>query len=296
MKILISGASGLIGSAFLAASPNDRFLRLVRRPPRTAEELDWSPEAPLAASPLLDELDAAVHLAGENLASGRWNAARKKRFWESRVDGTRTLAEALARCQRPPRVLVCASATGFYGDRGEERLKEASSAGAGFLAELCQAWEAAADPARRAGIRVVHARFGMVLSGRGGALAKMEPLFRWGLGGRLGSGRQFVSWVALPDAVRALRFLLASPSLNGPVNVASPNPVTNAEFTRVLARTLRRPALLAAPRFALRAVFGEMAEAALLASARVLPEALLRAGFAFRYATLSEALHAELRQ
>jgi len=291
MRILISGASGLIGSALarrLAAS--NEVVRLVRHRTAGDAEIAWNPDAGTIDAGALEGLDAVVHLAGENVGAGRWTAAKKARIRASRVEGTSLLARTLAGLTRPPRAMVSASAIGFYGDRGGEELDETSGAGRGFLAEVCRAWEAAAAPASEAGIRVVLARFGVVLARQGGALARMLPLFRLGLGGRLGSGRQFMSWIALEDAVGALAFVLENESLEGPVNVTSPQPVTNRQFTASLARVLRRPALLHAPAFALRAALGEMAEEMLLASARVFPRRLLASGYRFAQPDLETAL------
>jgi uncharacterized protein (TIGR01777 family) len=238
----------------------------------------------------LEGFDAVVHLAGESIAEGRWTEAKRGRIRDSRVQGTRVLADTLARLIHPPKVFLCASAVGFYGSRGDEELDEESPAGSGFLSDVCREWESACRPAVEAGIRVVNLRLGMVLSTRGGALAKMLPIFRLGLGGRLASGRQYVSWITLDDVVEAIQFVMATDSLEGPVNAVAPGAVTNREFTRVLGRVLRRPAILPAPAFALRCVLGQMAQELLLASTRALPRRLLEAGFAFRDPDLEGAL------
>jgi len=298
MRVLVSGASGLVGSALVrrlsepgAAPEPAQVLRLVRRPPRPqAGEIAWDPQAGQLSPEALEGLDAVVHLAGENIGAGRWTADKKARIRASRVEGTSLFARALARLARPPRVLVCASAVGWYGDRGEEELDEASPPGTGFLAGVCREWEAATEPAASAGVRVVLARFGVILARHGGALGRMLPLFRWGLGGRLGSGRQYMSWIALDDAVRAIQFLLDSDALRGPVNVVAPRPVTNREFTAALGRVLRRPALCAAPAFMLRLALGEMADEMLLAGARAVPRRLAEQGFVFDHPELESAL------
>lgn len=291
MKILITGASGLIGSALarrLAGS--NEIVRLVRRGAGGRAEIAWNPEAGTIDAGALEDLDAVVHLAGENVGSGRWTAAKKARIRASRVEGTSLLARTLAGLTRPPKVLISASAIGFYGDRGDEELDETSGPGTGFLAEVCRAWEAATRPASEAGIRVVHARFGVVLAREGGALAQMLPLFRFGLAGRLGSGLQWMSWIALEDAVGAVAFLLAKESFHGPANITSPQPVTNRQFTAALGRVLRRPTLLHAPALVLRAALGEMAKEMLLASARVYPRRLLESGYRFAQPELETAL------
>ncbi len=275
MKILVSGSRGFVGSAlvpFLTALGH-QVTRLVR------------PYDPA----VLDGVEAVVHLAGENVI-GRWTPEKKAQIRDSRVNGTRVLAESLARLARPPRAMVCASAVGYYGDRGEERLQEDSPAGSGFLADVCREWETATRPAVQQGIRVVNLRLGMVLSPHGGALAKMLPPFRLGLGGCLGSGRQYLSWIALDDLVEVIAFALTAPNLRGPVNAVAPTPVTNREFTKTLGRILGRPTLCPVPAFAARLVFGEMAQELLLASARVIPAALLASGFAFRHPDLDGAL------
>jgi uncharacterized protein (TIGR01777 family) len=281
-------------------------LQLVRRGPVEGGKLLWNPEAwpPIVDSGPLEGLDAAIHLSGASVAAHRWTPAWKHEMWASRVESTRTLATALAGLRQPPKTLLVASATGIYGNRGDELLDEKSVPGNGFLADLCREWEAAAGPAVEAGIRVVHLRFGVVLGPGAGALAKMLPLFRLGLGGRLGSGQQWMSWIGLTDAVAAILFLLdadadtdtdaATPTLAGPVNLTAPYPVTNAEFTRALGKALHRPAILPAPAFALRLALGAMADEALLASARVVPAELGRAGFQFMHPTVDAALTAAL--
>ena len=248
-------------------------------------------EDPTAPPPTaeLEGLDAVVHLAGENIAAGRWTAARKERIRSSRVDGTRLLSQALARLERPPAVLACASAVGFYGDRGDEILTEDSGPGTGFLAETVGQWEEAAAPARERGIRVVALRFGVVLSPSGGALAKMLLPFRFGMGGRVGSGTQYMSWIALDDAVNATLHALAHEKLHGPVNAVAPEAVTNREFTRALGRGLHRPAFLPLPGWVARVVLGEMAQELLLSSTRVQPHRLLDSGFAFDHPDIDAA-------
>jgi len=297
MTILLSGASGMLGKAIALRfeSQGNRVLRLVRRRAESESELSWDPAGAGIAEPQkLEGLAAAVHLSGANVASRRWTAAFKREMAESRIQSTRVLSETLAGLKQPPKVLATASAIGFYGDRGDEMLDEGSPAGDGYFPELCQAWEDAARPAAEAGIRVVHPRFGMVVGRDGGAMARLAPLFRLGLGGRLGSGRQWMSWVAEEDAVSAVVFALENAAISGAVNVVSPQPVTNAAFTRELGRAVHRPAILPAPAFALRLAFGAMADEALLASQRVLPKRLTQAGFAFAYPTLPQALAAVL--
>ncbi len=304
-NIVLSGASGMLGTALRQrlTAAGWPVLQLVRggssdqgRGPEQGRIL-WDPGAAgeaMADSSILEGCSAAVHLSGASVAGHRWTDAYKAKLAESRVDSTRALAGLLAGLRRPPRVLIVASAVGIYGDRGEAVLDESSAPGQGFLADLCREWEEAAQPAREAGIRVMHARFGVVLGRGPGALAKMLPVFRLGLGGRLGSGRQWMSWVSPDDAIAALLFALENPSLAGPVNVSAPHPVTNAEFTHTLGRVLHRPALLPAPAFALRLALGEMADEALLASARVLPGKLIGAGFRFTHPRVEDALAAAL--
>ncbi len=295
--MILSGASGVVGSAVghALAARSTPLLRLVRRQ-ANAGELSWNPGAttPFTDTAPLEGARAAIHLSGASIAGQRWSPAYKRELAASRVDSTRALATTLSRLKRRPETLIVASAVGFYGNREGEVLDEASGPGEGFLPELCQLWEEAAHPAVEAGIRVVHTRFGVLLNRGPGALEKMLPVFRAGLGGPLGNGHQWMSWVSIDDAVAAILFALETPALAGPVNVTSPNPVRNAEFTKALARQLHRPAAVPAPAFALRLVFGQMADEALLASARVMPTKLARAGFHFRHATVEEALAAVL--
>jgi uncharacterized protein (TIGR01777 family) len=293
MHVLVTGASGLVGSALVPflTTGGHRVSRLVHSAPRLGQaEILWQPETGSIATLALEGVDAVVHLAGENITTGRWTAEKKANIRASRVQGTRLLCDALAQLVHPPRVLVSASAIGYYGDRGAESLHEASRPGAGFLAEVCQAWEAATAPAAERGIRVVHLRFGMVLSPAGGALAQMLVPFKLGAGGVLGSGRQYMSWMALDDAIGAILHALMTPALQGPVNAVAPQPLTNREFTAVLGRVLGRPTLLPLPALAARLAFGEMADALLLASARVEPRRLIDTGYAFRYPDLESAL------
>lgn len=292
MRVLVSGASGLIGSAFLreAQRHGDVTVRLARRgAPAAPGDVSWDITGGMLDPGRLEGFDAVVNLAGENIA-GRWTGAKKARIRGSRVGGTSLLAQALARVGKPPRVLVCASAVGFYGDTGEREVDESAPAGTGFLAETCKEWEGATGPARAKGIRVVSLRFGVVLSPAGGALARMLLPFRVGLGGRMGTGRQYMPWIALDDAAAAIRFALDRQNLTGPVNAVTPHQVTNAEFTKTLGRVLRRPTIFPMPGFAARLVFGEMADALLLASARVRPARLIEAGFRFHHPDLEPAL------
>ena len=293
MRVAVSGSTGLVGSEVVASlsAAGHEVVRLVRRAPAPGEKaVRWDPEKGEIDAAGLEGLDAVVHLAGENIASGRWNAARKAAIRDSRVNGTRLLCDALAGLARPPKTLVCASAIGYYGDRGEELLTEESPPGTGFLAEVCREWEAASEPAARKGIRVVALRIGVVLSPKGGALSRMLPPFRAGLGGVIGSGRQYVSWVALDDLVGIVLHALQSGELRGPVNAVAPLPVTNRELTEALGKVLSRPTLLPVPAFALRLAVGEMADALLLASARVVPRRLEETGYRFRFPELPAAL------
>jgi uncharacterized protein (TIGR01777 family) len=297
-KVLISGASGLVGSALVRAGEANQIQtwQLVRRNPAGPAEIQWDPNAPapIARPAALEGLTAAIHLSGANVAGHRWTTSYKREIVDSRVKTTRALVNTFRSLKQPPPIFLCASATGIYGNRGDEILTEDSKPGSGFLADTCLAWEVEAAQARALGIRVVHLRFGIVLAREGGALKKMLPLFRLGLGGNLGSGRQWMSWIALPDLVRAVFYLLNSPAAEGPFNIVSPNPVINADFTRTLGQALHRPAIVPAPAFALRLAFGEMADEGLLASARVLPDRLLKGGFTFDSPDLASALRAIL--
>ncbi|MGC2209189.1 MAG: TIGR01777 family oxidoreductase [Candidatus Korobacteraceae bacterium] len=294
MKVLVSGAGGMIGHAVSTQlrARQHQVSALVRDPQRARPgDLLWQPSSPVDPSQLA-VFDAIVHLAGSPVAV-RWTAAAKAEIRNSRVEGTANLARAAAQAQQQsgqPKVLICASAIGYYGSRGEETLVEDSAPGLGFLAEVCCQWEAAALPAAMAGVRVVHMRSSLVLSPSGGALAKMLPAFRLGAAGTLGGGRQWWSWISLEDAARAFVFALENEHAHGALNVAAPHPVTNAEFTRTLGRIVGRPELLALPAFALRLAGGEMADELLLASQRVLPRRLLEAGFQFEDAELEPAL------
>ncbi|HEY8484685.1 MAG TPA: TIGR01777 family oxidoreductase [Longimicrobiales bacterium] len=300
MKVAITGSTGLIGSALVEAlgGAGHTITRVARRRGVAGEGgvVTWQPGRREIDAAGLEGHDAVIHLAGEPVV-GWWTARKKARIRESRVRGTRLLSETLARLTRPPRVLVSASATGFYGNRSpEEPLDESSAPGAGFLAGVALEWERATAAAEAAGIRVVHARFGLVLSPKGGALAAMLPVFRLGLGGRLGSGRQVWSWITLEDVVAAVAHVLAAEQVAGPVNFVSPNPVTNAEFTRVLGRVLGRPAFFAVPAPAARLLLGEMADEMLLAGARVVPRKLLDSGYRFLHPELEAALRSILRR
>jgi len=291
MNVLISGATGMIGSALIPElqAAGHRVIRLTRSPEGDGD-VRWDPATGEVDAPRLEGHDAAVHLAGESIAEGRWTAQKKRRIMESRRQGTRLLAETIADLSEPPEVMVSASAVGYYGDRGDEVLREDSGPGSDFLAEVCLAWEAAADPARRAGIRVVHPRFGIVLSPKGGALGRTLPIFKLGGGGRIGSGHQWWSWVALDDVVGAIMHALEGDSVEGPANVGSPNPLTNAQYTRVLGKVLNRPTVFPLPAPAARLALGEVADALLLASQRMEPARLNETGYEFRYPELEGTL------
>lgn len=318
MKIAITGSSGLIGTAVARhlTGGGHQVLRLVRRPPKAADEVQWNPRpaaggavaapaaggaagpaaAPAAqpASAALEGVDAVINLAGAPIASSRWTDARKHEIRASRVDGTRALASLLAGLGRRPAVLLSGSAIGFYGDTGDRAVTESAPSGHGFIPGVVRDWEAATGAAEQAGIRVVHLRTGIVLGGSGGILGKLVPLFRLGLGARLGSGSQYMSWIALADVVGAIGFLLEKPDVAGPVNLTTPHPVTNAKFTAALAAALGRPAILRVPSAVLGFALGEAA-GELLTSARVLPGQLTDAGYEFTYADIDGALTGELR-
>jgi hypothetical protein len=295
MKTLVTGSTGLVGRSLCAhlRQRGDEVLRLVRRAPAAEDEVQWDPTEGTCDAAAFD-VDAIVHLAGEGIASRRWSKGQMLKIRESRVAGTRLISEGAVRITRRPQVLVSASAVGFYGDRGDEVLNEDSERGAGFLADVCDDWELATDQAVRAGLRVVNPRIGMVLAEGGGALTKMLLPFKLGLGGRIGSGRQWMSWIQLEDLVRVLCAAIDDESLSGPVNAVTPHPVTNSEFTRALGRALRRPTLFPLPAFAARLVMGKMADELLLASARVTPAKLTQAGFEFHSPEIKAGLAASL--
>ena len=296
MKIAVTGASGLIGSALVPAleASGHEVVQLVRRAAEGPSELAWDPAAGSIDAERLAGVDAVVNLSGATIGR-RWRAARKREILESRVASTDLLATTLAALEPRPKVLVCAGGIGIYGDRGDEILTEESELGTGFLAEVGTAWEASAEPARAAGIRVVTFRQGIVLSRRGGALARLLTPFKLGLGGRVGSGKQWWSWVSMDDLVGAYRFVLEG-GLEGPVNLVSPSPATNAQFVKALGRALGRPTVLPLPAVAVKTLFGEMGDAALLQGQRALPARLLEAGFTFDYAELDAAFEQALAE
>ena len=299
MRILVSGSSGLIGTAVSGAlrAEGHTVHRLVR-PGRAAEsgDLRWDPAAGELDRAAAEGADAVVHLAGASIAEGRWSDARKHLLRSSRVDATRHLVDGLSKLARPPKVLVSASAIGYYGDRGEEALSEQSAPGNDFLAQLARDWEAEAARAEQFGIRSVRLRFGIVLSPKGGALARMLLPFRVGAGGRLGSGRQWMSWVSLPEVIGFIRSAIENTELRGAVNAVAPNPVRNTHFTKILGKVLRRPTIFPVPAFALRILLGEMADALLLSSQRVVPKQLQDRGYRFQHPDLEQALNAVLWQ
>lgn len=306
VQILVSGSTGFIGSSaasFLAAQGH-RVIRLLRRKspvsatPRVeeGEGIVWDPEKGTMDPAQLEGLDGVVHLAGDPIAKGRWTLEKKARIRDSRVQGTRLLSETLARLSRPPQVLICASAIGYYGDRGSETLREESSPGRGFLPEVAVEWERASESAQRKGVRVVRLRFGIVLEPKGGALKMMLPPFKLGLGGKLGAGSQYMSWISLDDAVGVIHYTLTHPTLQGAVNAVAPQSLTNLEFTKILGRVLKRPTIFPVPAFVLRLLFGEMADETLLASTHVEPAKLLQAGYRFKHPALEGALREMLRK
>lgn len=297
MKILIAGSSGLVGSALVSYLRGQGHLvtRLVRQENKQSEDaILWDPLKGVSHLDDLEGFDAVINLAGENIASGRWTAAKKERIINSRVIETRTLCTQLIQLQNPPKVLVNASAMGFYGDGGDSELTEGSPNGQGFLAEVCREWEAATQSAEKRGIRVVKLRTSVVLTPNGGALAKMLTPFRLGLGGVIGSGKQYMSWIALEDIIQIILFVLVHKEVSGPINVSTPYPVTNEEFTKTLGRVLQRPTFMTIPEWMVRFIFGEMGEALLLSSTRAIPERLLEMGYSYRYPHLEAALNALL--
>ena len=293
MKILVSGSSGLVGSAltFNLLSDGHQVFRLVRS--KQEDGIYWNPKEPMDSA-AMEGFDAVVHLAGENIAEGRWNAEKKRRIRESRIDGTKHLSQTLAALKSPPRAFLSASASGYYGSRGDEVLTEESPAGTGFLSSVCTEWEAATEPLKEKGVRVVLLRFGIILSDKGGALQKMVTPFKFGAGGRIGSGKQYWSWIDLDDVVRIIELAISNEAIQGPVNVGTPNPVTNREFTEALARVLNRPAIVPIPAFAARAAFGEMADEMLLSSCRMDPAKLVAQGYTFGYPDIESSLRHHL--
>jgi hypothetical protein len=295
-RILVTGVSGPIGAALLPTLKARGYdvVRLVRGPAANSEEISWNPLQPIAPD-AVSGIDAVIHLAGEAII-GRWTDAKKMRIRESRVKGTSHLAQALAQAKHKPQVFISSSAIGYYGDRNDEVLTETSAAGSGFLPEVCQEWEAATKPATEAGIRTLQIRTGVVLSPKGGALGSMLTPFKLGVGGRIGDGRQWMSWIDILDMVGAIHHMLKSDLLQGPVNMVAPKPVTNADFTKTLAGVLRRPAIFPVPAFAVKLAFGEMGETVLLGSQRVEPAQLVASGYPFRFSTLRESLEHVVRR
>jgi uncharacterized protein (TIGR01777 family) len=295
MRIAVTGSTGLVGSALVRSLTADghQVVRLVRRAPAKPDEVRWDPHAGTVDTASLGAVDAAVHLAGAGIGDKRWTAGYKRELRDSRVLGTTAVARALAALDPAPRVLLCGSAIGWYGDTGDVAVDENSPPGKGFLAELCIEWEAATAPALEAGIRVAHLRTGLVVAKGGGAWGRMFPLVKAGLGGRLGSGRQYWSFISLADEVAAIRHVLDHDAIEGPVNLTAPNPVTNAEATKAMGKALHRPTVFAVPPFALRAVLGEFANEILIGQ-RVLPNVLTDSGFTFAHPTVHEAIAAAL--
>jgi uncharacterized protein (TIGR01777 family) len=298
MKIAVTGASGVVGRALTQVLKDEghEVYSMVRRPAASPSEMTWDPSTGHVDAGRMSKMDAVVHLAGESIANKRWNDDQKRVIRESRVDATYKLASTLSAINPRPRVLVAASAIGFYGDRGEQILSETSSMGEGFLAKLCKGWEDSTLPAQASDVRVVHARISMVLSKNGGALSKLLPIFQTGLGGPIGSGTQYMSWIDETDLARAILYCIQNEDISGPVNMAAPNPVTNKEFTKVLAHVLGKPAFLPVPPAALKVAMGELADELLLCSQKVMPTVLQSAGFRFEYADLERALRHVLAQ
>ncbi len=295
MKIVITGASGLVGSALVPKlkAEGAEATRLVRSAPASGE-IEWHPDRGSIDAPALEGFDAVINLAGDGIANGRWTEEKKRRILDSRVDGTRLLSETMANLSRKPATFVNASAIGFYGSRGDELVDEESGPGEGFLSGVCRQWESATAAAEHAGIRVVKLRFGVILTKDGGIMGSMLRPFKLGLGGKVGSGQQVISWVAIDDVVAAINFILQNESLRGPINVVAPQPVTNEEFTKTLGRVLSRPTFMTMPAFAARLAFGEMADEMMLSSTRVAGKVLNDAGFKFQYPELEGAVRAML--
>jgi len=294
MKILLSGASGLVGSALMPKleAAGHSCVQLVRRDPTDSNEIQWDPSAGTLSPAAFDGVDAVINLSGAGIAEGRWTEARKKILVDSRVDCTALLAKTMAGLETKPSHFVSASAIGYYGNRGDESLTEVSSPGEGFMSNICVQWENAAEAAREAGIRTSHIRIGIVLTPDGGALEKMLPPFKMGMGGRVGTGKQMMSWIGMHDILRAIEFVTTHPSVEGAINLTTPHPVANAEFTKTLGEAINRPTAIPAPAFIIKKMFGEMGEALLLGGAKVLPAKLEALGFTFDHPGLPEALAA----
>ncbi len=292
MKVLVSGASGLVGHALIPALEEDghAVLRLVRHPVRDpGEEMEWNPYSGRIDASSLPPFDAVIHLSGESIA-GRWNTAKKRAIYDSRIRTTAFLAECMERMEKPPSVWLCASAIGYYGNRGDQSLTEDAEPGSTYLASVCEDWEKATKPAADRGVRVVNMRFGVVLDKDGGSLPLMMRPFKMGVGGIIGNGNQYMSWITLDDLVSAIVFTLNNDSLQGPVNFVAPSPATNRAFTKAMGKALHRPTILPTPAFAIRAALGQMAKELILASTRVIPQKLTNAGFQFEHPEIDEAL------
>ncbi len=296
MKIVVAGASGLVGSALVSKlkAEGAEVTRLVRSAAKSGE-IEWHPDRGSIDAPAMEGFDAVINLAGDGIADGRWTEEKKRRILDSRVNGTRLLSETMANLSRKPATFINASAVGFYGSRGDELVDEDSGPGEGFLASVCRQWESATAPAEQAGIRVVKLRLGVILTKDGGIMGSMLRPFKLGLGGKVGSGQQVISWIAMDDVVAAISFILHTESLRGPINAVAPQPVTNEEFTRTLGRVLSRPTFMAMPAFAARLAFGEMADEMMLSSTRVAGKVLNDAGFKFQYPELEGAVRAMLQ-
>ena len=296
MRVVVTGASGLVGSALVPYLAAQRHETDVLSRNTAPGHLVWNPQDGSLDPALLKGVEAIVHLAGANIAAGRWTSARKKEIRDSRLGSTRLLVDTFRRLDRPPRVLVCSSAIGFYGDTGEKIVAEDSAGGSGFLADLCREWEAEAARAEELGTRVVRMRTGVILSPKGGALAKVLPVFRAGFGGPIGGGKQWMSWISIDDAIAVIQFLMAGDSISGPVNAVAPMPVTNSEFAHALGHALSRPAIAPVPATVLKLMYGKMAEETILASTRVVPQRLTGEGFQFRHPELEGALNYLLKE